>query len=104
MLSLSSYILGLSCGYHDSAASLLHNGSIIAAAQEERFTRVKQDARFPRNAIQYCLREAGIGLGAVDAVYYYENPDKKFDRIAQTYLNFGLHGLKSFVQEMPDWL
>ncbi|MEF9403228.1 hypothetical protein B7R77_24715 [Ralstonia solanacearum K60] len=104
MHSLSSYILGLSCGYHDSAASLLHNGSIIAAAQEERFTRVKQDARFPRNAIQYCLREAGIGLGAVDAVYYYENPDKKFDRIAQTYLNFGLHGLKSFVQEMPDWL
>ncbi|CAM4047266.1 Carbamoyltransferase [Paracidovorax anthurii] len=102
-LSLNSYVLGLSCGYHDSAASLLHDGNIIAAAQEERFTRVKQDASFPKNAIQYCLREAGIDLDAVETVYYYENPDKKFDRIIQTYLNFGLRGLESFVQEVPGW-
>jgi len=100
----SSYILGLSYGYHDSAASLLRDGEIIAAAQEERFTRVKQDARFPQNAIHYCLREAGVNLNTISTVYYYENPDKKFDRIIQTYLNFGLCGLKSFVQEVPDWL
>src|SRR6218665_67608 len=100
----SSSILGLSYGYHDSAASLLRDGEIIAAAQEERFTRVKQDARFPQNAIHYCLREAGVNLNTISTVYYYENPDKKFDRIIQTYLNFGLCGLKSFVQEVPDWL
>lgn len=102
--SLNAYILGLSCGYHDSAACLLRNGEIIAAAQEERFTRIKQDARFPQNAIRYCLREADVDLNAINTVYYYENPDKKFDRIIQTYLNFGLHGLKSFAQEVPDWL
>lgn len=102
--SLNAYILGLSCGYHDSAASLLCNGDVIAAAQEERFSRVKQDARFPHNAIRYCLRAAGVDLSAISTIYYYENPDKKFDRIIQTYLNCGLRGLKSFVREVPDWL
>lgn len=100
---MKSYILGLSYGYHDSAASLLCNGEIIAAAQEERFTRVKQDARFPQNAVLYCMREAGVDLSDISVVYYYENPDKKFDRIIQTYLNFGLRGMKSFVREVPDW-
>lgn len=103
-MALNSIILGLSYGYHDSAAAILRDGEIIAAAQEERFTRIKQDARFPAHAIQYCLRETGIGIGKVDRVFYYENPRKKLSRIVNTYLNFCLRGYKSFVTEMPEWL
>lgn len=101
---MNSYVLGLSSGYHDSAAALLRNGEVVAAAQEERFSRVKQDSRFPAQALGYCLREAGITLGDVERVCYYENPVRKLGRIASTYLNFGLAGWRSFVDEIPAWL
>lgn len=101
---MASYVLGLSSGYHDSAAALLRDGEIVAAAQEERFSRVKQDPRFPAAALKFCLDEAGIAPGDVDTVFYYENPRKKLNRIASTYLNFGLRGYRSFVSEMPAWL
>ena len=102
--STNSHVLGVSYGYHDSAAVLLRDGRIVAAAQEERFSRVKQDARFPANALAYCLREGGISLAQADALCYYENPLKKFDRIATSYLSFGLRGFKSFVSDVPGWL
>ena len=101
---MSSYVLGVSYGYHDSAAALLRDGHIVAAAQEERFSRVKHDPRFPANALRYCLREAGIALGDVQSLYYYENPGKKLARIAATCLNFGLRGFRSIVTEFPDWI
>jgi carbamoyltransferase len=101
---LTSYVLGLSSGYHDSAVAILRDGDIVAAAQEERFSRVKQDARFPANALKYCLKEAGISLKDVDTLFYYENPKKKLGRIASTYLNFGLRGYRSFISDMPAWL
>jgi len=101
---VTSYVLGLSYGYHDSAAALLRDGHIVAAAQEERFSRVRHDARFPASALRYCLREAGISLGEVNSLYYYENPHKKLRRIATTCLNFGLSGYRSFVSDLPEWL
>jgi carbamoyltransferase len=101
---LSSYLLGLSSGYHDSAAALLKDGEVIAAAQEERFSRLKQDSRFPANAVKYCLAEAGILPTDLEAIFYYENPVKKLGRLASTYLNFGWKGYGSFVSEMPAWL
>ena len=81
---MTQYILGLSCFYHDSAAALIVDGHIVAAAQEERFTRVKHDSRFPKHAIEYCLKEAGISTGDLTAVQYYEDPGKKFKRIVGT--------------------
>lgn len=101
---MTSYIVGLSAYYHDSAVALLADGKIIAAVQEERFSRVKQDKRFPAQALMFCLNKAGITIDEVEAFYYYENPRKKLQRIASTYLNFGLRGYKSFVSDMPDWL
>jgi carbamoyltransferase len=101
---MACYILGLSAYYHDSAAALLLDGELIAAVQEERFSRVKQDSRFPVNAVKFCLREAGITLESVDTIFYYENPYKKLNRITSTYLNFGLKGYRSFISEMPSWL
>ena len=79
-------ILGLSAYYHDSAAALVVDGTIVAAAQEERFTRVKHDHRFPRNAIDYCLAEAGLNPGDIDHVVFYEKPFLKFERLLETYL------------------
>lgn len=99
-----SYVLGISCGYHDSTAVLLKDGDIIAAVQEERFTRIKQDHSFPANAIKSCLTQGAISLGDVTKIFYYENPVKKFQRIVSTYLNFGLPGYTSFVSEMPSWI
>ena len=101
---MSPYVLGLSYGYHDSAAALLRDGHIVAAAQEERFSRVRHDARFPATALRYCLREAGISLGEVGSLYYYENPDKKLRRIAATCLNFGMSAYRCFVTDLPEWL
>lgn len=101
---MSSYVLGLSSGYHDSAVALLHDGEIVAAAQEERFSRVKQDPRFPGQALAFCLRQAGIGLSDVEHLFYYEDPVKKLGRITSTYLNFGWRGYRSFVSELPGWL
>ena len=97
-------VLGISAFYHDSAAALVEDGVILAAAQEERFTRRKHDAGFPQNAIHYCLAEAGIGLADVDYVAFYDKPFLKFERLLETYLSFAPHGFASFCKAMPVWL
>ena len=98
------YILGISALYHDSAACLLRNGEIIAAAQEERFTRKKHDAGFPHYAIQYCLKEAGISAKQIDNVVFYEKPFVKFERLLETYLAYAPKGFLSFSKAMPIWI
>ena len=100
----SIHILGISAFYHDSAACLLKDGQIIAAAQEERFTRKKHDQAFPNNAIQYCLKEAGIEGSDLDCVAFYDKPFLKFERILETYLTFAPIGIKSFLKAMPLWI
>src|SRR5688500_10302170 len=97
-------ILGISAYYHDSAAALVEDGQIVAAAQEERFTRKKHDARFPDAAIAYCLREAGISARELDLVGFYEKPLVKFDRLLETYIACAPRGLKSYLMAMPLWL
>jgi carbamoyltransferase len=97
-------ILGLSAFYHDSAAALIDDGRIVAAAQEERFSRRKHDARFPGHAVRYCLGEAGIGIGDVDRVVFYDKPFLKFERLVETYLSFAPRGFKSFRMAIPLWL
>ncbi len=97
-------ILGLSAWYHDSAACLVENGRIVAAAQEERFTRKKHDASFPINAVRYCLREAGIPIDAVNLVGFYEKPIVKFDRLLETYAAYAPRGWKSYLTALPVWL
>ncbi|WP_287962909.1 carbamoyltransferase [Alcanivorax sp.] len=99
-----SVILGISAYYHDAAAALLVNGEIEAAAQEERFSRQKHDAGFPRHAIEYCLAEAGLQLSDVDAVVFYDKPLVKFERLLETYLANVPQGFRSFVAAMPVWL
>ena len=98
------YILGISAFYHDSAACLLKDGEIVAAAQEERFTRKKHDAGFPTHAIQYCLKEAGIAAKNIDNVVFYEKPFVKFERLLETYLAFAPKGFTSFAKAMPVWI
>lgn len=98
------YILGISAFYHDSAACLLKNGSIVAAAQEERFTRKKHDAAFPRHAINYCLSEAGVSANDIVNVVFYEKPFLKFERLLETYLAFAPRGFRSFLSAMPLWI
>ncbi len=98
------YILGISAYYHDSAACLIKEGTIVAAAQEERFTRVKHDSDFPVNAVKYCLTEAKISIGEVDALVFYEKPFIKFERLLKTYLSFAPAGLQSFFHAIPLWL
>ncbi len=97
-------ILGLSAFYHDSAAALLDHGRIVAAAQEERFTRKKHDSGFPRHALDYCLSEAGITLDQVDHIAFYDKPFLKFERLLETYLAFAPKGFTSFRMAMPVWL
>jgi len=97
-------ILGISAYYHDSAAAILCEGRITAAAQEERFTRRKHDPRFPRSAIQFCLRRTGLELGDLDYVVFYDKPLLKFERLLETYLASAPRGLRSFLQAMPVWL
>ncbi|MGB8274466.1 MAG: carbamoyltransferase [Alphaproteobacteria bacterium] len=97
-------VLGVSAFYHDSAAALVEDGAIVAAAQEERFTRKKHDASFPHNAIAYCLAEAGAGLDGVDLVAFYDKPFLKFERLLETYLAFAPRGFRSFGMAMPLWL
>jgi carbamoyltransferase len=97
-------ILGISAFYHDSAACLVADGEIVAAAQEERFTRKKHDASFPGRAAQYCLDEAGITAGQLDYIVFYEKPLRKFERLLETYLAFAPQGLKSFGMAIPVWL
>ncbi len=97
-------ILGISAFYHDSAAALVVDGEIVAAAQEERFTRKKHDPDYPRHAVEYCLREAGIAAKDLDCVAFYEKPLAKFDRLVETYVAHAPKGLKSFRQAVPVWL
>jgi carbamoyltransferase len=97
-------ILGISAFYHDSAAALIEDGQIVAAAQEERFTRQKFDSRYPANAVSYCLAEAGVGLADIDYVAFYDKPFLKFERLLETYLAFAPRGFRSFRLAMPVWL
>lgn len=101
---MNSHILGISAYYHDSAAALVQDGVIVSAAQEERFTRRKHDAGFPRHAVSYCLEAAGLTLREVDYVIYSEKPLIKFERLLETYLSCAPRGLQSFVSAMPVWL
>ena len=100
----TTYILGISAYYHDSAAALVKEGEIVAAAQEERFTRKKHDAGFPANAIQSCLDEAGIELRDITHVIFYDKPLIKFERLIETYLSYAPKGFRSFLSAMPIWL
>jgi carbamoyltransferase len=103
-MSNGSRILGISAFYHDSAACLVVDGEIIAAAQEERFTRVKHDHNFPVNAARYCLKEAGITAEQLDYVGFYDKPLLKFDRLLETYLDYAPAGFRSFLKSMPLWM
>ncbi len=98
------HILGISAFYHDAAAALLREGRVVAAAQEERFTRKKHDPSFPENAIAYCLAEAGITLDDVAHVVFSEKPFLKFERLLETYLANAPRGFRSFKAAMPVWL
>src|SRR5262245_27554194 len=97
-------VLGISAFYHDSAAALIDDDRIVAAAQEERFTRKKFDANYPRHAIDYCLKEGGVGLKDIDFVAFYDKPFLKFERLLETYLAFSPRGFSSFRMALPLWL
>jgi carbamoyltransferase len=101
---MPTYVLGISAFYHDSAAALLRDGEIVAAAQEERFTRKKHDAAFPARAVDFCLQTAGIGAKDLDFVAFYDKPILKFHRLIETYLAFAPIGLKSFAKAVPIWV
>src|SRR5213592_5009760 len=98
------HVLGVSAYYHDSAACLVEDGHIVAAAQEERFTRKKHDASFPTHAVDYCLREAGIVANDLNLIGFYEKPLVKFDRLLETYTACAPRGWKSYLMAMPLWL
>ena len=97
-------ILGISAFYHDSAACLVRDGEIVAAAQEERFTRKKHDYSFPAQAVKYCLKQGGIAAGALDYVCFYDKPFIKFERILETYLTYAPLGIRSFMMAIPLWI
>ena len=97
-------ILGLSAFYHDSAACLVIDGNIVAAAQEERFTRKKHDASFPSEAVAYVLAESGLAVSDLTAIVFYDKPLLKFERLLQTYYSFAPKGLISFLKAIPVWL
>ena len=101
---LKTSILGISAYYHDSSACLLIDGEIIAAAQEERFTRLKNDERFPTQAIEYCLEEANIQLSEIDYVVFYEKPLLKFDRILDTIISNAPFGYPFYINSIPRWV
>ena len=101
---LMTAILGISAFYHDSAAALVLDGQIVAAAQEERFTRIKHDSAFPTQAIDYCLREGGLSADDLDYVAFYDKPLTKFERLLETYLAYVPAGFRSFRLAMPLWL
>jgi carbamoyltransferase len=101
---MASNVLGISAYYHDSAACLLVDGRIAAAAQEERFTRIKHDERFPSHAVAYCLQEAGLSIDQIDAIGFYEKPLVKFERLLESYLASAPRGLRSYLMAMPLWL
>src|SRR6185312_4192299 len=97
-------ILGISAFYHDSAAALVQDGDIVAAAQEERFSRKKHDARFPKHAVAYCLSQAGLKLNDLDFVVFYDKPFLKFERLLETYLALAPRGFQSFRMSIPLWV
>ena len=97
-------ILGISAFYHDSAAALIIDGNIIAAAQEERFSRKKHDSSYPFNAVDYILKESNLSLSDIDHIVFFEKPFLKFERLLETYLAFAPKGFKSFSLSMPIWL
>jgi carbamoyltransferase len=101
---MSTYILGISAYYHDAAACLVKDGQIVAAAQEERFTRKKHDSRFPHEALSYCLREGGVSLTDLRYVVFYDKPLLKFDRLLETYVAFSPRGIRSYLTAMPVWI
>ena len=101
---MKKYILGISCFYHDSAATLIRNGEIISAVQEERFTRIKHDRNFPVNAINYCLKTSQICIEDLDIIVYYEKPLLKFERLLETYITVAPRGSRSFISAMQVWL
>ena len=100
---MPTYVLGISAFFHDSAAALVRDGEIVAAAQEERFTRKKHDPAFPMHAIEYCLREAGIEARQLTRVAFHDKPWLKFERLVESYLAFAPRGLRSFWTSMPSW-
>ena len=104
MNAAKNHILGISAYYHDSAAALLGDGNILAAAQEERFIRKKHDAGFPSHSVRYCLEEARLSLSDVDYIVFYDKPLLKFERLLETYLSYAPLGIRSFVAAMPIWL
>src|ERR1051325_11348249 len=97
-------VLGISAFYHDSAAALVIEGRVVAAAQEERFTRVKHTPEFPIHSITYCLEYAGLKISDLDAIVFYEKPLLKFERLLETYFAFSPKGLRSFLRAIPVWL
>ena len=99
-----SYILGISAFYHDSAACVLKDGKIIAAAQEERFTRKKHDSSYPFNAIEFVLKYSNLKLNKVDQIVFFEKPFLKFERLLETYVAFAPRGFASFTKAMPLWI
>ena len=99
-----SKILGISAFYHDSAAAIIINGEIIAAAQEERFSRIKHDSSYPYNAIEFVLKYSNLTLNNVDQIIFFEKPFLKFERLLETYVAFAPKGFKSFIKAMPIWL
>jgi carbamoyltransferase len=98
------YVLGISAFYHDSAAALIKDGDLVAAASEERFTREKHDPDFPVNAVKYCLRQGGVTAKDLAYVGFYDKPLIKFERLISTYIDFFPRGLSSFVKAIPVWL
>ena len=97
-------ILGISAYYHDSAACLVQDGKIVAAAQEERFTRKKHDAGFPSHAVEFCLQQGGLKIDEIDYLVFYDKPLIKFERLLETYLSYAPQGLKSFLTAIPVWI
>src|SRR5262245_4011915 len=101
---MATNILGISAYYHDSAACLLRDGAIVAAAQEERFTRKKHDPRFPQNAVRFCLDSGGVHLRDLKSVVFYDKPLLKFERLLETYVAFSPKGIRSYLMAMPVWM
>jgi len=97
-------ILGISAFYHDSAAAIIIDGKIVAASHEERFTRIKHDASFPKHAIEFCLKEAGVSISDLEAISFYDKPYLKFERLLETYHAFAPRGLISFLSAIPVWI
>ena len=104
VVAKATNILGISAYYHDSAAALLKDGELVAAAQQERFSRKKHDAAFPADAIRYCLETENLRLDELDRIVFYDKPLIKFERLLETYMSYAPNGFRSFVAAMPVWL